>query len=556
LLRERDDTDVVLVGQFPDLANWQAAQAGEVSRWLHFPAVAPEDRWPVLAACDIAVAPAGNAGAEAAGEIVWLEAAAAAIPTVASDTATARETIVAGETGLLAADAEGWHAALAALCANADLRRRIGVWARDQVLRERSPEALASQWRALPAVPAAPVPRRPRILVVNVFFSPQSLGGATRVVEDNVRHLDRAGDYDLAVFCADEAFGTSGVLHTSRFGNVPVFRAEVPPRDDRLAADPAILPAFRRVLDLFRPDLVHFHCMQRLTASPLSECLVRGLPYVVTVHDGWWISPDQFLVDGNGLLHVPGPDLFAGLGEDPAAATAWLLRRQTLAPLLAGAARVLTVSEPFAQICRQAGMPEIAAVPNGVPDLPLPLPADPDIGGPLRLAHLGGRALHKGAHLVEAALRRGQYGNLSLLMVDGQVPPGELVQTRWGASDVVLCPPWPQDAIADLYGRTDVLLAPSIWPESFGLVAREAHHFGCWVVASDCGAMGEDVVPGLNGFLVDPADGAALDRILVKLDAAPHAYRRGTIAAPAAAARSMSAQANDLARIYAAILDQ
>jgi glycosyltransferase involved in cell wall biosynthesis len=48
--------------------------------------------------------------------------------------------------------------------------------------------------------------------------------------------------------------------------------------------------------------------------------------------------------------------------------------------------------------------------------------------------------------------------------------------------------------------------APSVWPESFGVVTREALAWDCWVVASDRGGVGEPVVEGVNGHIVDVAD--------------------------------------------------
>ncbi len=49
----------------------------------------------------------------------------------------------------------------------------------------------------------------------------------------------------------------------------------------------------------------------------------------------------------------------------------------------------------------------------------------------------------------------------------------------------------------------DVLFAPSMWPESYGLVTREAAACGCWVVASDLGGIGEDVIEGKTGLRIE-----------------------------------------------------
>ncbi len=64
----------------------------------------------------------------------------------------------------------------------------------------------------------------------------------------------------------------------------------------------------------------------------------------------------------------------------------------------------------------------------------------------------------------------------------------------WGTTPVRIIGRVAQERICDLYADLDVLLAPSLWPESFGLVTREARTAGLWVVASDRGAIGEEIV--------------------------------------------------------------
>jgi len=72
--------------------------------------------------------------------------------------------------------------------------------------------------------------------------------------------------------------------------------------------------------------------------------------------------------------------------------------------------------------------------------------------------------------------------------------------------------------MATLYGELDVLVAPSIWPESYGLVTREALAAGLWVVASDRGAIGSDIIEGVNGHLIDVGNAEALSKVLEIID--------------------------------------
>ena len=103
-----------------------------------------------------------------------------------------------------------------------------------------------------------------------------------------------------------------------------------------------------------------------------------------------------------------------------------------------------------------------------------------------------------------------------------------------------------------LYGALDVLLAPSIWPESYGLVTREALAAGLWVVASDRGAIGQDVVQGENGFVVDVADHRSLVSVLAQIDADP--ARFSCPPAQRLSLRATQAQTEQLHGIYQRIL--
>ena len=516
-----------------------------------------ETYWSVLSEADInlAVLVPGEMN-DAKSEIKWIEAAVSGVPSIVSATATYEEVLNDGRDALLARSVADWRDALFRLVDDPDLRRSIGTRAGQRVLADyglaRTAAKLAS---LLNATGARSVGARRsaalRVLIVHVLFPPQTFGGATRVVRDNVDDLlARYGEeIEVAVYSTDfdAAAGTSRV---GRYGSVPVFRygrnswTEFTYRDD-LAAD-----HFGEVLKAWRPDLVHFHCIQFLTGSLAQRCKVEGIPYLVTLHDAWWVSPYQFLVDKDFFLRLPSP---RALQENPTGAEGPKVidRKRYLADRLHEAATVTAVSDSFAQIYRSCGFAYTRAVPNGLsPEFLERRDRSARKSGPrkVRIGHIGGRLHHKGVHLLQIALRHGGFEHLEALVIDHTQEPGFQRQDRWGTTPVLMRGTVPQDRVLEIYEGLDVLIAPSIWPESFGLVSREALALGLWVVVSNLGALGEDVVEGENGFVIDVSSAEDLTRVLKRIDGDPDRFMQPP--AIRFQPRSATEQTDDFVAIY------
>lgn len=486
---------------------------------------------------------------DAKSEIKWLEAAMFAIPSVVSRTATHVDVIEHGRTGFLCDTSRDFETHLRALIEDHDLRHRIGQAARKRILEGYNLDAMGKNLTQIFQAVTAPPRKKPLVVVVNVFYPPQAIGGATRVVHDNIRDLKaRFGDaFDLCVICSREGAPAYDVSSYIQDG-VPVWAIGTPDQKgtEMTPRDPRMAEVFGRLLDRRAPDLVHFHCIQRLTSSVVDAARKRDIPYLITVHDGWWISDRQFLLN-------PETDAlefydYARLHEADTPPRARVLR-----PALAGARRILAVSEAFARIHRDCNLPNVVAVENGVSCVPqvtrLPHPE-----GRIRLAHIGGTERHKGLSVLRNALTARDYANLELLVIDHALPPGLVEHEIWGNTPVIRQGKLPQAQVDALYARIDVLVAPSLWPESYGLVTREALITGAWVVASDRGAVGSDVVEGVNGHVVDVSDYTGLMAVLARIDAHPEKYRNppGTIPQ----LRRSEDQARDLAEMYQELIRQ
>ncbi|MCA8020312.1 glycosyltransferase [Burkholderia metallica] len=556
LMIRHPQVDLVIVGHLklrPELSEMGA-------RVITYPVIADTGAyWSVLASCDInlAVLECG-AVADCKSEIKWLEAAILQIPSVVSGTRTYREVIRNGVDGFLADSTPEWLAALHELITSPHLRERVGANARERVLQEYGLEVAAHTLQAVFGRRSHDDVRspdtRPRILICNVFYAPQSYGGATRVVEDNVRiFVEQYPDLEIGIFCSEDGAVPEGHLRMGSENGVPVYRLSTPQEVDMdwRPFNEAHVEPFKRVLDHFQPDIIHFHCIQRLTATIVEVALARKIPYVVTLHDAWWISDSQFLVDEDGLLRLPSTDVLADCAGSRHG-VASIARRQRLMSLLRHSSANICVSASFARVYASAGVARLKVVENGAPEIERGVRI-PRRDGRVALGLVGGRSPHKGASLIEASLRQGAFKNLHLTMIDGALGVGQSIDTIWGTTPVTLSAPYPQAQVANLYRQLNVLLAPSTWPESFGLVTREALECGLWVIASNLGAIGQEVDDGRNGYVIDVSTSKDLKRVLRMIDDDPEKYK-GNPPSRDRPLRRASEQAADLHQLYRKII--
>src|SRR5258708_31878298 len=78
----------------------------------------------------------------------------------------------------------------------------------------------------------------------------------------------------------------------------------------------------------------------------------------------------------------------------------------------------------------------------------------------------------------------------------------------------------------EAWRRSMLALAPSVVPETFGMVVMEAMSTGRPVIASRIGGLIDLVADGETGFLVQPGDSLALQQAIERLLAGPDLRRR------------------------------
>ena len=497
---------------------------------------------------------------DAKSAIRWMEFSYLGLASVLSPTRTYNECLQDGVHARFAKGIDTWVATVEQLLADPRGTRAMAARAQQRAKQLFGPHQAKAFWKPLinpvdsSSAPVALPPRKLKLLVLNVYFAPQSVGGATRIAQDQVQVLsERLGDqWDITVLCTEsdpymnvEDPESAEIHHTQetakslsvwqvecpipvqvhQWSGARVVRLTLPPRSWRHHHDMSVEAFCRRWFPQEGFDLVHCHCIQVMGVGPLNVARDLGIPYVVSLHDGWWLSPRQFLTTPSGRpVDVRDPlghmEVIAAFDAEQQQQDRQ--RRTELEQVLAGAAARLAVSQAFADLHGQAGIKDVLVMENRWQPMPAAGPRSKrPVDQALRCCFIGGLAIHKGMHVVQAALLQARPAEpgLELTVVDSSLEADVEHVMQWGETSVRVIPSIPMAAMAAFYAEQDVLLAPSIWPESYGLVSREALSAGLWVVASDIGAMADPIRHGENGHRVPAGDASALAAVLEQLSA-------------------------------------
>lgn len=356
------------------------------------------------------------------------------------------------------------------------------------------------------------------------------VGGEERIVEDLAAELARRG-HEVAVATLRQPAGPppgrdDGVeVHLlgsglERLGGDPE-RNYAPP-----GPDPVTVRDLRRVVRSFRPEVVHGHNWLFDSYLPLDRR--DGPALVLSLHDYSLVClTKRYFLDGS---LCPGPAMgrclrhsldYYGAAKGAAVAAAmrvsepWVRRRVDM---------MLPVSAAVRDFSRLPAGEHVRVVPNFIGELPPAPPgaeealaALPD--GPFVL-YFGDVTEDKGAAVLLRA--HAALDSPPPLVLIGR----PLLERGLDAPGVHALGRLPHDVAVEAVRRSLFTVAPSILPESFGIVALEAGAAAKPAVVSAVGGLSDVVVDGETGFLVAPGEEEPLRAALARLIADPALRQR------------------------------
>lgn len=190
---------------------------------------------------------------------------------------------------------------------------------------------------------------------------------------------------------------------------------------------------------------------------------------------------------------------------------------------------VICVSHAQAEVFTGAGAnpAKVVVIHNGA-DLDLFAPADPEKRDYRKLIFVGALVQDKGIHVLINSFARlkSQFPDLTLDVYGssglwGREKMFDEEQIQKSLPGIVFHGKTAQAEIAAAYGKAGICVIPSIWFDPFPLVSLEAQVTGCPVVAFNVGGLGEGMIPGKTGVLLDEITEDALTRSLAELLSSP-----------------------------------
>ncbi len=380
-----------------------------------------------------------------------------------------------------------------------------------------------------------------RILHVVHQYPPEYIGG----VELNTQWVANGQigqGNDVAVFYRRSAEG-SGIERWQEENGVQVWAAyngEVEPTSRFLATfrEESLLEYFKQALSHIQPDIIHIQHLMGLPTAIIKLLQQQALPYVITLHDYWWVCANAQLLTNDTDQVCDGPQRWINCGRcalaragmpsylklAPIVAPIFASRHFLLRRLMQNASRLIVPTAFTKEIYVKLGIigeEEIEIIPNGIKlsNNRCNINCRTKVNNKLQIAYAGGIAHQKGVHILLQAVCKLPLDCVELTLYgDLEAFPDYTTMLREQASaNVKFVGRVPNEELLSRLADADVLVVPSLWYETAGLVIQEAFSVGIPVIASNIGALTYRIRHEIDGLHFPPGDWQALRDILLRI---------------------------------------
>ena len=308
-----------------------------------------------------------------------------------------------------------------------------------------------------------------------------------------------------------------------------------------------------------QPDVVHFELLTGTSVTLPAYTRQFGIPSVHSFYDHSWVCPRIHLVRPD-YTTCPGPShafdcvtcVEGGQTNQP---DSWRLvlhdsRLQLQRTLLDSSTMLTTCSgylRDYMSSVFQISPERFRVIPLGLTGMPPQKEVRP-AGDKVNICYLGSIVPYKGIHVLIQAAKRLQDLPIEVRIHGEVLYPPYMDKLRELGDTIIYAGPYHPDQLTKVLSQADILVLPSLAPETFSFVIREAALAGVPVVASRIGAIPEVIEHGQNGLLVSPGSVDELAAALRQLVLDP--ALRARLAASHPPIRSIEDYATEMEEIY------
>ena len=410
-----------------------------------------------------------------------------------------------------------------------------------------------------------------RILHVLHQYMPDHIGGTELYTKSIAQRQVQAG-HEAAVFVPASPSAASKWPEPSDENGVKIFRyaglaTSATRRLGSTFTNRGIKRAFEQVVTTIQPDVVHVQHLLGLPAGVIDTVWNRGIPFVLTLHDYWYVCANAQLLTNYDNTICGGPQWWVNCARCGLARmdipTASLIS-PLIAPIFAARdrlvrkalerAKFLIAPTPFVREIyggQGTSIDKIVVIPHGI-DLPDKTPKRREQKrDELHVGYIGGLSWQKGVHvLIKAFNDLPEEGTTLSIWGDQQAFPRYVNELRGVARHrgITFNGPLDREQFWSVLSSFDVVVVPSLWYETASLIVQESFAVSVPVIASDLGALASRVDHGKDGLLVPPNDAGELTGILRNLKADVDLLRR--LQAGILAVFTITEHADEIEKLY------
>ncbi len=369
-----------------------------------------------------------------------------------------------------------------------------------------------------------------RILLTLHSFLPEPMFGTESAAIAQMREMLVAG-HEIALFYAGNVPPAPGQLAAMGLGGLRLYRVAYWPTKAQVLLSvrkPHVERAFARALDEFRPEVVVFHHLVRLSLGLPAVAGRVGIPAAYVLHDFYWLCPSYSLfawdadVCPGGAPRRCATCLYASrYGRSPPLPVAWLgamivrwrdrLARRALQEISLFLAPSAWLPAEMARRGIELAPTEVVA--NGQ-ESDVAVMHRHDTQLPVRFGYIGGVSQKKGLSVLAEAFQ-GDLGRQ--LIIRGFPTEAELAAFRTAHPALHARLECFDSDRESFYRDVDVVVVPSLWLENQPMVVLEAFARGKPVIASRIGGLPQMFSDGEGGRFFAAGDAQSLRRVAAEL---------------------------------------